>query len=45
MFFIPWPLQAHKKAVKEANREKRKTKIPKHVKKSHKSGAKAKHKK
>jgi RIO kinase 1 len=39
-------LQAHKKAVKEANREKRKTKVPKHIKKSHKSaGAKAKHKK
>jgi hypothetical protein len=30
----------HKKAVKEANREKRKTKVPKHVKKQHKAKAK-----
>jgi len=35
----PW-LQAHKKAVKEANREKRKHKTPKHVKKAHKAGKK-----
>lgn len=33
----PWHAQAHKKAVKEANREKRKQKVPKHVKKAHKS--------
>lgn len=32
----------HKKAVKEANREKRKTKVPRHVKKQHKSKAKKK---
>lgn len=29
--------QAHKRAVKEANHEKRKQKTPKHIKKAHKS--------
>ena len=28
--------KAHKKDIKEANRERRKSKIPKHVKKAHK---------
>ena len=36
-------IQAHKKEVKEAAREKRKTKIPKHVKKrKEKAGSKKK---
>jgi hypothetical protein len=35
---VDWCTQANKKAVKEANREKRKTKTPKHVKKAHKAG-------
>ncbi|KAF5838403.1 RIO1 family-domain-containing protein [Dunaliella salina] len=34
--------KAHKRAVKEANREKRKHKTPKHIKKAHKAGKKKK---
>eukprot|EP00967_Tisochrysis_lutea_P136136 scaffold242394_cov22-Tisochrysis_lutea.AAC.1 len=33
-------MQAHKRAVKEANRERRKHKTPKHIKKAHKAGKK-----
>jgi RIO kinase 1 len=32
----------HKRAIKEANRERRKTKVPKHVKKAHKTKNKKK---
>lgn len=37
--FLLFCSQAHKRAVKEANRERRKHKTPKHIKKAHKSKA------